>query len=155
MPVFGRRPIRPAREAGRYRIDLSADERAVLAALAPQLREALADPDAPGLRRLFPPAYGADEADRQAEYARLMRDDLVERHAGALEVLERTAGADELSADELDTWVRALTHLRLVLGTRLDVAEDDDPADVDDPEHHLYWYLGYLQETALDALTGD
>lgn len=156
MGAFDRRPIRRTRNADRFKLDLNGDERAVLATIAPQLREALADPDLPGLRRLFPPAFeGDDDRGRQEEYVRLMRDDLVERHAGALEVLERTAAASELTGEELEAWARALNHLRLALGTRLDVAEADDPAEHDDPEHHLYWYLGYLQEAAVEALAGD
>ena len=148
--------MRRTRTPDRYKLDLSADERAVLAAIAPQLRESLANPDLPGLRRLFPPAFtNDDDAERQEEYTRLMRDDLVERHAGALEVVERTAGADEVSGDELEAWMRALTHLRLALGTRLDVSDDDDPSSADDPEHHLYWFLGYLQECVIEALSGD
>lgn len=152
-PLF-RRPVRRTR-SGRYALNLSADERAVLESLAPQLREALTDPDAPGLRRLFPPAYGEEvDADKQEEYARLMQEDLVERHGAALSVLEQTARADELSADELDAWVRALNHLRLVIGTSLDVTEADDP-HTNDPEHQLYYFLGYLQECVVEALAGD
>ena len=155
MPSLFRRPIRRTR-SGRYALNLSADERTLLSTLAPQLRTLLSDPDAPGLRRLFPPAYGEDvDADKQEEYARLMQEDLVERHGGALEVLERTASADELSAEELDAWARALNHLRLVIGTTLDVSEDDDPRTRDDAEHQVYYHLGYLQEWVVEALSGE
>jgi hypothetical protein len=155
VPSLFRRPIRRTR-SGRYQVSLSDEERMLLRQLAPQLRAALADPDAPGLRRLFPPAYGAEaDADKQEEYARLMQEDLVERHGGALEILEQTAGAEELTLDEVDAWVRALNHLRLVIGTRLDVSEDDDPNTTDDPGHQLYYYLGYLQESVVEALSGE
>ncbi len=154
MGSLFRRPIRPTRSGG-YALNLSTDERAVLRSLAPQLRAALTDPDLPGLRRLFPPAYGEADADKQEEYARLMQDDLVERHGAALEVLERTAGANGLTADELDAWARALNHLRLAIGTRLDVTEHDDPGATDDVEHQLYHYLGYLQECVVEALSGE
>ncbi len=153
--MFPRRLVRRTR-SGRYTINLGADEREVLAALAPQLREALGSADAPSLRRLFPPAFSSeDDRERQEEYARLMHDDLVERHAGALEVLERTAAASELSADELESWAKALNQLRLVLGPRLDVSEDDDPRLATDPEHQLYGFLGYLQESVIMALSAD
>ena len=153
MPSLFRRPVRRTR-TGRYVLTLSADEREMLRALAPQLREALSDPSAPGLRRLFPPAYGEADADKREEYARLMQEDLAERHGDALEVLERTASADELSADELDAWARALNQLRLAIGTHLDVTEDDEPRTAADPEHQLYYYLGYLQENVVEALSG-
>lgn len=154
MGLFDRRPIRPRRD-GRFTLVLAPELRQLLAGLAPQLREALADPAAPGLRRLFPPAYSqAEEAERQEEYARLVGEDLVERHGAALEVLERTATAEELDAEQLDAWARALNGLRLALGTRLDVSEDDDPARLSDPEHQVYWVLGWLQESVIEALAG-
>lgn len=155
MPSLFRRPVRRTR-SGRYALNLSAGERAVLRSLAPQLQAALADPNDPGLRRLFPPAYGETvDADKQEEYARLMQEDLVKGHGATLAVLEQTASSDELSPEELEAWVRALNHLRLVIGTRLDVTEADDAHTSDDPEHQLYYYLGYLQECVVEALSGE
>jgi hypothetical protein len=148
-----RRPIKRTR-AGLYQLNLGPGERGLLAALAPQLRELLADPDQPGLRRLFPPAYGDDaDAAHQDEYRRLMQEDLVERHGAALDVLTQTANAEELDAEQMEAWMRALNHLRLVIGTRLDVTEEDDPAAHDDPDHQVYYLLGYLQECVVEALS--
>ncbi|MGH8919973.1 MAG: DUF2017 family protein, partial [Actinomycetes bacterium] len=88
---------------GTYQISFGPDERALLQAMVPQMRELLADPGQPGLRRLFPPAYHEQaDAERQDEYRRLMQEDLVARHGDALDILERTADAQELSAEELD-----------------------------------------------------
>jgi len=148
-----RSPIRKTR-SGRYHLTLRADQRELLAGLAPQLRQLLADPDQPLLYRLFPPAYGQPDDDaRQEEYRRLMQEDLVERHGAALEVLAATAHETELDAEQMDAWMKALNHLRLVLGTRLDVSEDDDPSTEEDPEHQLYYLLGYLQECVVEALS--
>jgi hypothetical protein len=152
--VSFRRPIRRTR-SGRYQVNLGGQERDVLAALAPQLRQLLADPDQDMLHRLFPPAYGAEtDTAHQEEYRRLMQEDLVERHGAALEVLEQTAGADELDEAQMEAWMRALNHLRLVIGTRLDVTEEDDPTALDDPDHQVYYLLGYLQECVVEALGG-
>lgn len=151
--MFFNRVVRRTRH-GRYQINLGPDERAMLRALPADLLERLADPDDPGLRRLFPPAYGVDE-ERAAEYRRLMQDDLVERHREALNVLETTADASELSEEELLGWLNALNQIRLVLGTRLDVSEDDDPgAAPSNPEQAVYLFLGALQELVVDALSG-
>jgi hypothetical protein len=147
-----RRPIKRTR-AGLYQLNLGAGERGLLAALAPQLRELLTDPDQPGLHRLFPPAYGNEaDAEHQDEYRRLMTEDLVERHSAALEILATTANAEELDAEQMEAWMLALNHLRLVIGTRLDVSEDDDPETMDDPDHQVYYLLGYLQERVIEAL---
>lgn len=151
--MFRRRPIR-AVTGGRYRIDLAPAERQLLEVLPPQLTTLLGEPGADGLQRLFPPAYHESTDDeRQEEYRRLMQDDLVERHRDALETLARTSTAKEVSAAELDAWVRALNSLRLVLGTRLDVSEQETPGELTDLDHQIYYLLGYLQECAVEALT--
>lgn len=152
--MFVRRPVRRNRQ-GRFQLSLSNDERELLRVLPAQLVELLAEPDDPGLRRLFPPAYHAEgDSQRQAEYRRLMQEDLAERHREALEVLARTAGADELTEEEMAVWMRSLNDIRLVLGTRLDVSEDDDPASGSEPELAVYYFLGYLQECVIEALGG-
>lgn len=148
-----RRPIRRTR-SGTYQLHLGAGERGLLAALAPQLREMLADPDQPGLRRLFPPAYGDEsDAELEEEYRRYMHDDLVAHHEAALDVLAETANAEELDAEQMEAWMRALNQLRLVLGTRLDVTEEDDFANTEDPDRQVYYLLGYLQECVVEALS--
>ena len=63
----------------RYTIDIPHEERALLRQLLPQLRELISAP--PGtsderVRRLFPTAY-PDDVERDAEYQRFMRDELV------------------------------------------------------------------------------
>jgi len=148
-----RRPIRRTR-SGNYQLNLGAPERALLATLAPQLKELLTDPNQPGLRRLFPPAYGDEQdAEHEEEYRRLMQEDLVARHEEALEVLAETANANELNPEQMEAWMRALNQLRLVLGTRLDVTEEDDFAATEDPERQVYYLLGYLQECVVEALS--
>ena len=52
--------------------------------------------------------------------------------------------------------MQALNALRLVLGTRLDVSEDDEgPVRADDPNaaaYALYEFLGYLLERTVQSL---
>lgn len=146
------KPIRRTR-SGKYQVNLGEPERQLLKELPAQLRERLADPDDPMLRRLFPPAY-TDDPDAAEEYRRLMTEDLVDRHRAALDVLEQTADAVQLDEEELTAWMGALNQLRLVLGTGLDVSEDDDPSQATSPEYQLYYFLGALQELVVDALSG-
>jgi len=130
---------------------LSPEERALLAALASDLRAQLEDSfDDPSFRRLFPPAY--EDAENEKAYRDLAGDELLDGRRQALEVLAATARADRLSADEADAWLRALNDLRLVLGTRLDVQEDvllDRPQS---PELAVYGYLSWIQEQLVAAL---
>lgn len=146
------RPVRRTR-TGRIAVNLPADQRQLLRRLPGELKGLLDQPDEPALRRLFPPAYSTDE-EAAEEYRRLMQDDLVQHHADALDTLARTAGASELTEEEAMAWMQAINQLRLVLGTRLDVSEEDDPRQARDAEHQLYYYLGYLQEQVVEALAG-
>jgi hypothetical protein len=61
-----------------------------------------------------------------------------------------------LTGPELDSLMRSLNDLRLVIGTVLDVQEDDhdDPPGPDDPAFahvQLYGYLGWLLEWVVQA----
>jgi hypothetical protein len=151
----------------RVRVRLGQDEVAVLRGLPDQLRTVLGeDEDEPVNRRLFPPAY-LDVADieRDAEYRRLMHDDLVKEKLANLDLvtasLERGSPSVrrwtvELTDEEAAAWLGVLNDLRLALGVRLDITEDYD-GDVDDtdpraPAFRLLTYLGWLEEQLLDAL---
>ena len=151
----------------RVRVRLAQDELAVLRGLPDQLRTVLGeDENEPVNRRLFPPAY-LDVADieRDAEYRRLMHDDLVKEKLANLDLvtasLERGSPSVrrwtiELTDEEAAAWLGVINDLRLALGVRLDITEDYD-GDVDDtdpraPAFHLLSYLGWLEEQLLDAL---
>ena len=142
--------------AGDYTIHLEAQERDLLRSLPGQLRDLLATDD-PALERLYPPAY-VDDDERNDEYRRLMRGDLTARRLTSLDVMEATIDAERLSEEELVAWMGALNDLRLVLGTRLDVSEDDYGRELDEddpraPAFALYSYLGFLQESVVEALS--
>lgn len=156
MALFQKRVKRIG--ADRYRISLPEPERELLRSLVPQLRELLTTDD-PSLTRLFPTAY-ADDPERDAGYQALVRDELLDKRFASLDVLEETIDGGELTGDELSAWMRSVNDLRLVLGTRLDVGEDDDPSDLDPaaPEAALwgiYHYLGMLLSLVIDALSAD
>ncbi len=125
-----------------------------------------ARPEDPALARLFPDAY-PDDPDATAEFRRYTQADLTterrRRATVALESLERIKAGGRLSlmAVEAAAWLGALNDLRLVLGTRLEItADEQDPGEgfgPDDPRTAyvpVYYYLGYLQETLVEALAG-
>jgi hypothetical protein len=141
-----------------YRLDVPDTERELLRRLLPQLRTVLTDEAAPDdrARRLFPPAYTDDEA-ADAEYQRLMREDLVASHLAALETVETSLDATELSEEQLRAWMSAVNSVRLVLGTLLDVSEELDigrlpDATPDIESYALYAYLSNLLGDMVDAL---
>jgi hypothetical protein len=144
---------------GEIRLRLPRDERALLRSLPDQLRRLLAEaPEDPSLERLFPPAY--DDAQDEADYRRLMGDELLEGRRRALRVVEETLDQDRLTREQAEAWLTGLNDLRLVLGTRLDVTEDRllERLRPDDPnafELSLYAYLSWLQEQLVEALAHD
>ncbi|WP_109509854.1 DUF2017 domain-containing protein [Nocardioides speluncae] len=130
-------------------------------------------PEDPVLARLFPSAYTEDE-EAAAEFRRFtegtLRDGKAAAAATIIDDLEEAGLPAELSEDglhvdvELDdpsaeTWMRSFTDIRLALATRLGVEDDDQDywrqLPDDDPRaqaHDIYEWVGYLQETLVDAL---
>jgi hypothetical protein len=154
-PLFARRVIRRDRITGQFQLNLSDEDRAVLRHLVPQFTELLEDPDHPALMRLFPPAYSdSAHVDKQEEYRRLMQEDLVARHRDELDLVTSTADAKTLTEDQLQAWTRALNGIRLVLGTYLDVSEEDESRSPNSPEESVYRWLTYLLGEAVEALSG-
>jgi hypothetical protein len=109
---------------------------------------------------LSPPAsHLADDEEAETEYQRLMHDELVASRLAAVGTLEAMLADDAgptIDADGLAAFMHAVNALRLVLGTLLDVSEDEDELDIDadDPlvgERHLYGYLSYLLDSAVRA----
>jgi hypothetical protein len=130
---------------GSFRVNLADHERELLGGLIQQLRELLVAEETDGLERLFPPAHANDEA-RNAEYRALVHDELLERKLAAIDVVEASIEATELDESQLTAWMGAINDLRLVLGTRLDVSEEMDVVDPDDPRAAGYAVYGYLSQ---------
>lgn len=151
-------------DATSYSLNIDASDRTTLNGLLDQLRDVLMhEPSSDIARRLFPAAYHQDEQHEQ-EYQRLMRDELLSSRLASLSLttslLERETNSDSivLSADELDALMRSINSLRLVLGTLLDVDEDEFEAHLaeDDPaygQYQLYSYLGWLLDWIVTVQT--
>jgi hypothetical protein len=154
--VLRRRRVRRTR-AGGYKLDLPTEERALLHHLLPQLRELIsAPPGDPRVERLYPPAF-PDDPEKEEEYRRFMREELVASRTAAIEVVEASIDARELDAAEAAAWMTSINAVRLVLGTILDVTEELDIGEIpdDDPDvqtYALYAYLSLLLEEILTAV---
>ena len=151
--LFGRGPVRWDEKAAAYRIELSDNDRAVLRELAPQMVALLDQPDHPIVQRLFPPAYNKQaDAQKQDEFRHYMLDDLVQRHREEFDLLAETADAKSLTEEQLLAWSRAINSIRLILGTYLDVSEEDQGRPPETNEEIIYHWLSYLLEEAIEAL---
>jgi hypothetical protein len=133
------------------------------------------EPDDPVLARLFPSAY-ADDEEAAGEFRRFtegtLRDGKAKNAAMIIDALEEAGLPPELDEEgltfdveipqqDLMSWLKSFTDMRLALATRLGIEEgDDDYWDLvpeDDPRaqvHHIYTWLGFLQETLVEAAAG-
>jgi len=157
-----RGPVR--RKSDGFVLDLGADETALVRRLTGELRTLLSDPEPTEealslIARLFPVAY-PDDDEMEAEYQRLMRDELVQSKLATFDVVD-DALADKAVIDEgqLVAVMQSINSLRLVLGVMLDVSDEPDADEVaegfaDSPEYALYGYLSWLLEWCVKALTG-
>jgi len=153
-------PVR--RTDGGYALDFQTEERELLARLLNELRALLLSDDDEHdllLDRLFPPAYPDDE-EAEAEYQRLMRDELVATRVASIEMVLEVLEPDTspvLTEDQALAFMQSLNAVRLVLGSMLGVVDDDsaERADLtDSPEHQLYAFLGWILEWTVRALSG-
>jgi hypothetical protein len=139
-------------------------EAAALRSLVDQMRLVLTDdrPGDPARARLFPDAY--EDRAEAAAFRDLVGDELRTAKLDALGTVAATLGPAgrverELSLDEAEAWLRALTDLRLTIGARLKVTEEMMAAevDLDAPDalalSTLHW-LGWLQESLLEQIAG-
>ncbi|WRZ92664.1 DUF2017 domain-containing protein [Streptomyces sp. NBC_01007] len=139
-------------------------------------------PSDPVLKRLFPDAYSGpgveagspEQAEEQhahsAEFRRFTENDLrAGKRENVLTVIRSldglTSGGDggavlELTTAQSEQWLRALNDLRLAIGSRLDVVDEEDTdllyrlpdEDPRKPMVMAYLWLGGLQETLVETL---
>ena len=151
------------RSGSRYVLHLGRDERALVARLLDELRSLLTDPADPELVRRLYPVVHPDNPDRESEYQRLMRDDLITSRIAGIDIVTAVLGRSgrKVTLDEaqMGAFMQAVNGVRLVLGTLLDVTEDDELVESDDadtaPEYHLYGYLSWILDSSVRALSGD
>lgn len=113
------------------------------------------DDDNPAFDRLFPTAY-PDDPDKEAGYQVLARSELIDTRVTAIAAVRSTGDADEVDQATLDAWMRVVNDLRLVIGTQLDVSEDQDwvPPSEHEQSYVLYQWLSALLQSIVDAQAG-
>jgi hypothetical protein len=113
-------------------LQLAPELRELIASLAGQLGELIDDPeaqDSAGLARLFPPA-SMDDPLEALGFEQLMGEALRAGKRESAAIVRSTANATHLDGEQTLAWMRCLNDIRIVLGTRLDIAEDTDLEDL-------------------------
>jgi hypothetical protein len=125
---------------GSIRNKLDPQEVEVLQSALEGLRALLLAGDEPVAYRLRPPAYPGD-LDHEDEYRDTVGDDLLRSRLDGIDRMAATLANRTLDEDDLTAWMVTGNALRLVLGTRLEVHEDDDGRPPEDPEEAAVWAL--------------
>lgn len=159
------------RRGERYVATLAVDEVRVLRKVASEVVGLLTegfDHTDPVVGRLFPEVYPDDSAGT-AEFRKYTEGDLktgkIDQAGAILAALPDSAGGEvQLDAEAAEAWLRALNDARLAMGVRLEIKDGTDlGAELDeavaaDPassrvfQLSVYAYLGYLQESLLNAM---
>jgi hypothetical protein len=120
-------------------------------------------PDDPVLARLLPDAY-SDDPEASAEFRRYTEETLrAEKISSAQAVLASlpAGGGDVvLSEPECQHWLKALNDVRLALGVRLGITDENEDLtenlSADDPRSAYIWvyqWLAYLQDSLIESLS--
>jgi hypothetical protein len=157
--------VKVSRRRGVIRLALDPVEVQVLGQLLDELDELIEvmAPDDEPTRRLFPSGHRDDE-DAAAQFRELteqgLRDTRKVRYGLIRAALPVGGGVIELSGEDQTPWLTTLNDLRLALGTRIGVTEDETPfasGDSDDPDDPdaqgwaLYYWLTALQDCLVKA----
>lgn len=159
------------RKGAYYVADFAADEIRVLRRVASEVVGLLTDGfehGDPVVDRLFPDIYPNDPAN-SAEFRLYTEGDLktgkIDQAGAILAALPTDLdGEVRLDGEAAEAWLRALNDARLAMGIRLDIKDDtdlgqeldiairEDPTSTRVFQLSVYAYLGYLQESLLNAL---
>lgn len=137
------------RQGDSIKVRLSEPERAAIAGLPEVIEEA----GGAGGRLEYQVHPEDPAADRR--YQELVGDHLGRLRAADREAFDASINAGSLDIEHAEALMRVIGEGRIVLAMRLGIEEDgwEESASVDDPEVAMLHYLGYLQESLVEALT--
>jgi hypothetical protein len=153
--------VKVSRRRGRLRLRLEPVETVLLSRLIDELDTMLAEPlgDDDVLQRLYPAAY-RDDTEAEVEFRSLtessLRADRAERIAACRADLAQSDDIDLTDEDAGRRWIQVLNDLRLALGTRLGISEEDDhdldPSDPQTQPRIVYYWLTAVQDSVVSGL---
>ena len=136
---------------GQIIVALDEPLRELLHRVGEELREVLLINDPDATKRLYPTAYPDDEK-METEYREMVHDQLLMQRLDSLDMFQGTVNDEQIRVDVADAWMSTINQVRLVLGTQLDVSEDESDFDEDDPDAQST-LIYYLLTDVLEDLT--
>lgn len=143
-------------KGGQISVRLDETMRALLHQVAEELREILLVDEPDMTRRLYPTAYPQDD-ELESEYREIVHDQLLMQRLDGIDQLQATVEDEEISIETADAWMNTINQIRLVLGTQLDVGEEQVEIDDEDPQatsHVVYQVLSHILEELTNARMG-
>ena len=143
--------FKPEGESISVRLDDALRE--LLRHVTEELRELLLLDEVDEMKRLYPTAYPDDE-ELEAGYQELVHDQLLMQRLDGIDKLQASLHEQSISIEMADHWMNTINQCRLVLGTRLDVSEEDRAIDEDDPDAQakvIYQVLSHILEELTHA----
>lgn len=138
---------------GEVVVRLDDNLRHLLRQVTEELREILLVDDDEHTRRLYPTAHPDDE-ELEQQYREMVRDQLLMQRLDGIDRLQATIDAETLDVELADIWMNTINQARLVLGTQLDVGENDGPIEEEDPDATqkvIYQVLSHILEELTSA----
>ena len=118
-----------------------------------ELRELLLLDEVDEVKRLYPTAYPDDEKLEEG-YRELGHDNLLMQRLDGIDKVQSSLDDETISLDIADHWMNTINQCRLVLGTRLDVGEEEPSIQEDDPDAQakiIYQVLSHMLEQLTQA----
>ena len=134
-------------------VRLDENLRALLTQVTEELREVLLVDEGEQLTRLYPPAYPDDE-ELQSDFRDMVHDQLLMARLDGIDQLQASVNDETISIELADTWMNIINQARLVLGTQLDVGEEEHDITEDDPNVQskvVYQVLSHILEDLTTA----
>ena len=126
--------------------------------LAQELETVLSDRNSYLITRLFPVAYQSDTA-ANAEYEQLTHEELLQSHLASLKLIEEISNNAEVFESTLIEIMQGINILRLILGTRLKIDDENSESSSEisesHPDHNLwlgFHLLGQTLSTIVDSI---
>jgi hypothetical protein len=136
------------RRGDSIKVRLSEPERAAISGLPAVIEEA------GGAGGRFEYQVHPEDPSADRRYQELVGDHLGQLRAADREAFAAAIGARSLDIEQAEALMRVIGEGRIVLAMRLGIEEDgwEESASVEEPEVAMLHYLGYLQESLVEAL---
>ena len=137
----------------RYKLDLHPQIRQLLSDLKQTTLDHIEE-GSPAAKRIYPIAYSGS-AEMEMDFEKLTRKPLMNHHRENLALFESSLSKSVLTQNEVLAWIGSLNDMRLVLGTALDLDEDQPSPSADDPNYEgyvIYDLLTYLQGVLIEEI---